>query len=158
MAGDGNRAGRRHRRDDLRAERVRRGDESLAVGTGQHDAGLVGDCQQLFLGATAVFADFGVAARGHERGTHADSRTGAQQVGVASHRGADDDELGGADWNLVDRGAGRNAEDLGAVAAGGVDRALVAADEQVVQRHAAEAPGVGRSACDDHTAGLKEGA
>ena len=69
-------------RDDLRAQARRRRHDALAVGPREQDAELVGERDELALGAAAVVARLAVAGAREERGADAAPRARAQQIGV----------------------------------------------------------------------------
>ena len=126
-------------------------------GPGEDDVGFAGSGEEVGFGTAAVLSDFGVAGGGDEGGANADASAGAQDVDVVGDGGADDDEFGGIGFELFDGADGLDAEDLGAVATGGEDGALVAAGEEVVKGDGAEAAGVRRCAGDDDAVGFEEG-
>src|SRR5690606_8722642 len=69
---------------------------------------------------------------------------------------ADEHQLGGAVWDLVDRAVRRAVEDRPAIAVGEEHRPRVAVREDVVRRDEAELAGMARRARDDDAAWLEE--
>ena len=117
---------------------------------------LVGQRHQVGLGRQALLPRLAVARRGDEGGRDALLGAGPQQVGVGRRRSAHEDEVDLAVRQVVDVGHRLHAEDLGAVAVGGEDLALVAAGQDVVEADEAELARVGRGAGHEHAAGLEQ--
>ena len=88
---------------------------------------------------------------------HALRRAGAQERRVGRRRGADEDEVDLPVRQVVDVGDGADAEHLLALQVGAEDTSLVAAGEEVVQRHEPELARVRRGAGDDDPLGLEQG-
>ncbi len=156
LAGNGDAALGRVGRDDLGAQAHRRAHQALSVGSGQKDAQLVGQVDQLGLCPTPLGACLAVTRAGEEGRLHPLGGASPQQGGVGTRWSAHEHEVDLTIGQRLDVCDGAHAEHLFSAQVGAEHRTSVAVGEDVVQADEAELPRVAAGAGHQYPAGLEQ--
>ncbi len=118
LTGDGDPAFGWVGRDDLGAQPHRGAHQALSVGSGEKDAQLVGQVDELRFGPTPLEACLAVSGAGEEGGLHTFGGAGPQQGRIGASRGTHEHEVDLTIGQGLDVGHGAHAEHLFSIQVG----------------------------------------